>query len=112
MKDMSYITNTILTFHRKDELLILEVDKFEFETEGTGFAPPPIDNWTGGFRLLERPVMIAAFNHLDEGGLMAHMSTLDWTYPICVQLMFASQDDDRFRIWEMDKERNWHQLSP
>lgn len=51
--------------------------------------------------MLEIPLYMGAFNHLDLEGLIDHMKELEWEEPENVQLMVKVQESDKFEIFEL-----------
>ena len=54
--------------------------------------------WYGGTKMLETPLYVGAFNHLDLEGLIEHMKEVKWEEPENVQLIVKLQEADKFEI--------------
>ena len=112
---MSEVTNLIISFSiGEDETSrINEVNLFfnngrgfkinsaDFE-EGTNWlGKENRKRWYGGTKMLETPLYVGAFNHLDLEGLIEHMKELEWEEPENVQLIVKLQEADKFEIFEL-----------
>jgi len=113
---MSEVTNLIISFSvgEDEKLRIKEVNLFS--NNGRGFTINSADfeegsnwlrkenrkRWYGGSKMLETPLYIGAFNHLDLEGLINHMKQIKWEEPENVQLILKEQDSDKFRIIEIE----------
>lgn len=52
----------------------------------------------GGYKQLESPVFIAAFNYMPEADFIAFLRTLPWNRPQDVQYIVKRQHSDHFEI--------------
>lgn len=102
---MSVVTNAILHMSNmeREEDRLNDVNKF-FPPE-TGFVdvddPKLPTGWYGGTKMLEAPLALGAFNHLDLEGLITHLKSIPWEEPQEVQLIVQEQEDEKFRIIEL-----------
>lgn len=111
---MSEVTNLILSF----SILENEVSRKEeielFSNNGRGFRLSSADygfgqrtdiksreRWYAGSKLLETPLFVGAYNHLDIEGLIEHLKSLDWREPENVQLMIQGQHENKFKMIEI-----------
>ncbi len=104
---MSVVTNTILSFKAGEDFEEDKITAVNTFFRGKGFvnADPDKDDgvgvrpgWYGGTKCLETPMYVGAFNGLDLECLVAHLRTIPWENPECVQLIVKEQEDEIFRI--------------
>ncbi len=112
---MSDVTNLIISFSviEDEKKRINEVNSFvnngrnfkiisvDFEEGKTWFGRKRRKRWYGGSKVLETPLYIGAFNHLDKEGLVEHIRGIDWEEPENVQLIIKEQESDKFKIIEI-----------
>jgi hypothetical protein len=101
---MSHVDNCLLSFSglEDEKARAAEVNAFlAARDDRQQFVS--IDEWQGygGYKMLETPLYVCAFNHLDEGWLMEQLSNVAWEHPADVQLLIKRQDDDRFEIVQL-----------
>lgn len=99
MRPMSMVANVILAYSIADDdgetqqqELLARINRFF--RDGEGFTEPGY----GGTKALEHPTFIAAFNHLDLDGFIAHLKTIEWKEPEHVQLFVCEQEDDSYTL--------------
>lgn len=112
---MSEVTNLIISFSigEDEKSRITEVNLFfnngrgfkinsaDFE-EGTNWlGKENRKRWYGGSKMLETPLYLGAFNHLDLKGLVEHMKEIEWEEPENVQLIVKAKESDKFKIIEL-----------
>ncbi len=103
---MSNVTNAILSFNLSDEhnvsvdaINAIFVNGLRVQRGFVSVDDPSLPSaWYGGSKMLETPILIAAFNHVNTDDILAHLRTLPWRYPEDVQLMVKRQESDRFEI--------------
>lgn len=102
---MSRVTNVILAHGDlgNPEARTEQINKFfanEDGSPGGGFVHVEDkglpNGWYGGTKFLECELLLGAFNYLNLDKLIAHLRTIQWTFPDNVQLIVKGQDDDRF----------------
>ena len=109
---MSEVTNLIISFSigEDEKSRISEVNLFfnngrgfkinsaDFEEGRNWRGKPNRKRWYGGSKMLETPLYLGAFNHLDIEGLIEHLKEIDWEEPENVQLIVKTQESDTFKI--------------
>ncbi len=112
---MSEVTNLIISFSIIEDEKGRVSDLDLFFNNGRGFKVASADfesvndnknelykkRWYGGSKVLETPLYVGAYNHLDLDGLIEHVKDIDWIEPENVQLIVKSQDSDKFEIIEI-----------
>lgn len=112
---MSVVTNLIISFSvlEDEKSRIGEVNAFfnngrgfkinsaDFEEEESWPEKGSGKRWYGGSKILETPLYIGVYNHLDLEGLVAYMKTIEWEEPENVQLIVKEQGADKFKIIEI-----------
>tara|TARA_R110000765_G_scaffold235758_1_gene338702 strand:- start:5579 stop:5920 length:342 start_codon:yes stop_codon:yes gene_type:complete len=112
---MSEVTSLIISFSIGEDEKSRMNEVNLFLNNGRGFKINSADfeegtNWLGkenrkrrygGSKMLEIPLYMGAFNHLDLEGLIDHMKELEWEEPENVQLMVKVQESDKFEIFEL-----------
>lgn len=105
---MSEVTNLIISFsiEEDEKSRINEVNTFfnngrgfkiisaDFERGTNWLGKENRKRWYGGSKMLETPLYIGAFNHLDLEGLILHMKMIDWKEPENVQLILKEQHSE------------------
>lgn len=113
---MSEVTNLILSFSvgedeitKRDEIELFfnngrgfKLTSADFEGEENLFEVKNPRRWYAGSKLLETPLFIGAYNQLDLDGLVEHLKSLTWQEPENVQLIVKCENDEKFRIIELD----------
>lgn len=93
------MTDTILTSNYEHERFLDWVnDFFTLETGLVHVDSVEDGRWYGGSKCLQTDVAIGAFNYFDLSEFIAHLKTIPWEYPECVQLIISEEDDETFRI--------------
>jgi hypothetical protein len=98
---MSEVTNVLLAFSilEDDDARIADVNAWL--EASCGHALKSVwDNRDcyGGGKAMEAPLFAAALNYLPLDQFLAHLRTVRWKEPDCVQLILRGQHDDRWRI--------------
>jgi hypothetical protein len=104
---MSHVDNVLLSFSimEDQERRFSEVDTYLAGLKWGQFGPDLNDvhdrelgHAVGGYKSLETPLYVAAFNYADIDGLLHFMATLPWRHPESVQLIVKDQESDVFVI--------------
>jgi hypothetical protein len=108
---MSHITHTILLYRSMEDerARLAEVNRyFRFEPgDKPGFVSAedttlPL-HWYGGTKMLQCGVALGVHNYLYLAGLVRHLrGRVYWTAPGYVQLCYREEDDERFRLLDID----------
>ena len=112
---MSEVTNLIISFSigedetsRINEVnlffnngLGFKINSADFEEGSNWLGKENRKRWYGGTKMLETPLYVGAFNHLDLEGLIEHMKEIEWEEPENVQLIVKLQEADKFEIIEL-----------
>ena len=112
---MSEVTNLIISFSNGEDERNRINEVNSFFNNGQGFKINSADfekgtnwlgkenrkRWYGGSKMLETPLYLGAFNHLELQGLIDHIKEIDWEEPENVQLIVKTQDSDKFMIIEI-----------
>jgi hypothetical protein len=98
---MSEVTNVLLAFSilENDDARIAEVNAWL--EANCGHALTTVwgnRDCYGGGKAMEAPLYAAAINDLPLTEFLAHLRTVQWKEPDCVQLILHGQHDDRWRI--------------
>ena len=75
-----------------------EINSADFEKGTNWYGKENRKRWYGGSKMLETPLYLGAFNHLDLKGFTEHMKEIDWEEPENVQLIVKEQESDKFKI--------------
>jgi hypothetical protein len=110
LKTMSVVTNLILIFPPGEDETERRNDVNSFRYSGKQMNLVSIDfdkkekgiTWCGGTKFMEARIYMGAFNHLDLSAFLNHLRKIRWEDRDCVQLIVKEQDDDKFRIIELD----------
>jgi hypothetical protein len=112
---MSEVTNLILSFSiaenkasKRSEIELFHnngrgfrLESADFEGENNVWNVQTTRRWYAGSKVLETPLFIGAYNHLDLDGLIEYLKTLEWEEPENVQLIVQEQHEYKFRIIEI-----------
>ncbi len=108
---MSVVTNLVLSLSFEDARgpasKIADVNRF-FESPVRGLTsvddPSLPRGWYGGSKMLEANLYVGAFNHLDLRRFIVHLRSIKWERAECVQLLVKEQEDERFRLINVEDE--------
>ena len=119
---MSVVTNIIFTIgDSRDEYLIQEVQKFKWNIRAAKGLPQPDgsyelieyyspremnlskldNNGCGDTKIFEASMWWGGFNRLPLHEFVTYCRELPWIHPEDVQIIFKEEEDDRFRIIDM-----------
>lgn len=109
---MSKVTNLIISFSIVEDEKSRTSEINLFTNNDRGFKINSADfeevhdmekginrtRWYGGSKILETPLYVGAYNHLDLDKLMEHLKSINWLMPECVQIIVKEQDSEKFKI--------------
>ncbi len=102
---MSYVTNVMVhgRLDRADNLRMREALNL------TSLTPCPADGYEvqwGGGKMPECDIWAGAFNHLNEGELLAGLAGVPW-FSKRAEVFIKSEDDDPFRVYRLMASGDW-----
>ena len=106
---MSYVDNFILTFSILDkDIRPVEQINEALSKSKRSWLPQLFQEveYTAGYKCLEQPIFVAAFNYTDWEVLISAIISVDWTEPDTVRLWICGQQDDMFtqkNLAELDR---------
>lgn len=109
---MSNVTNLILTISCGDDKidLINQVNSFKYQGIEMNLVSADFNKnvdtrttWYGGTKFLEVGMYIGAFNNFPILEFLIHLKKLNWSEPEAVQVIVKGQDDEKFKIFNIDE---------
>lgn len=104
---MSFVTTVILVFpgmEDKDER-IKEVNSFNYRNLPLDIRSvesvnlEPFTAWYGGTKRINGHIYIGSYNHFDVVSFLAHLGTVNWENPKCVQVLIRNENEWNYSLY-------------